>query len=108
MSSKIQDQTRRISELEGDGTLEGAPVTLAELMGEELVITDFQWRASHFRAGEQFVVVQVLRGGELYVFITGVKEIVRVFHKISPRDVPLRAKILHHRDRPVGERYELV
>jgi len=80
---------KRISEVAGKGALEGEPISIDEILGEEVLITGFAYRPSQFEGREHYLAIQIMRGGKKYVFTTGSQVILDTFENISLDQLPL-------------------
>jgi len=87
-------EPRRISEVSKKPAFEGEPITIEDILDEEVLITGFASRVSQFEDREFYLVIQVEHEGKKKVLTTGSQVVMDAFDSITPEDLPLRGKFI--------------
>ena len=95
---------KRISEVSSHATLEGKPITIEDILDEEVAILAFQSRQSQFEGRDTYLAIQLEHGGEKKVLSTGAGAIIDAFEGITQEQLPLIGKFTKQRGKS-GRRY---
>jgi len=84
---------RDIKEVVPEEAVRGNLITIEEVLEREIVVEDFELRASAFREDQQYLSMKIRLGGEEFTLNTGAARILTAFQFLKKEDLPVKMTI---------------
>lgn len=79
---------KRITDIVPPEVLAGNIVSIEEILGAEILVTNINWHESTFREGEEYLELTLNIAGEERKLNTGATRVVEVFRAVNLMDLP--------------------
>lgn len=80
--------SKRITDVVPPEVLAGNIITIEEILGAEVLVTNIDWHESTFREGEEYLELTLFIGEEERKLNTGATRVVEVFRAVNLKDLP--------------------
>lgn len=79
---------KRITDVVPPEVLAGNIITIEEILGAEVLVTNIDWHESTFKEGGEYIELTLNIGGEERKLNTGATRVVEVFRAVDLKDLP--------------------
>lgn len=84
-------ETRRIEDVLPPEAFRGNLITMDEILGEYVLITDVAWHDSSYKEDEKYLSLTIVKDGDERTLNTGAIRVVQVFEQLTLSQLPIYA-----------------
>lgn len=88
----VQPVGRRITDIVPEDIMKGNFLSMDDILGKEVLITEMEWIKSAYREDEQYLTLSLEIDGETKKVNTGATRVVDVFKHVDELDLPIYAR----------------